>query len=93
MRILGYIENKSCKITVFQLDHKLSIKFEDNLYEQTYKLRMSDEISGMKEISALVDEELIGKVMHRFMDMHKDLEDAKIRNIQMDAEDEFDEIL
>lgn len=93
MRILGYIENKPCKITVFQLDHKFAIKFEDNLYEQTYKMRMSDEISGMKEISALVDDQMIGLVMNRFIEMHRNLEDAKIRNIQMNEEDEFDEIL
>jgi len=93
MRILGYIENKPCKITVFQLDHKLAIKFEDNLYEQTYKLRMSEHINGIKEIETLVDEEMVNKVMNRFRSMHRDLEDAKIRNIQMNEEDEFDEIL
>lgn len=92
MRILGYIENKPCKITVFQLDHKLAIKFEDNLFEQTYKLRMSDKINGMTEIQALVDEKLLGNVIARFIDMHRDLEDAKIRNIQLNEEDEFDEI-
>jgi len=93
MRILGYIENKPCKITVFQLDHKLAIKFEDNLYEQTYKLRMSETIHGMKEIEAIIDDEMMHQVMNRFIQMHKDLEDTKIRNIERNDEDEFDEIL
>lgn len=93
MRILGYIENKPCKITVFQLEHKFAIKFEDNLFEQTYKLRMSEQINGMKEIQSLVDKKLLDKVMVRFIEMHRDLEDAKIRNIQLNEADEFDEIL
>ena len=83
MRILGYIENKACKITVFQLDHKFAIKFEDNLYEQTYKLRMSEKINGMTEIQLLVDADMIHKVMNRFREMHQDLEDSKIRNIEL----------
>jgi len=35
MRIIGYLENRPCKVTVFEMDDKISVKFEVDLLEQT----------------------------------------------------------
>ena len=34
MRILGYLEHPTLKITVFKMDNRISVKFENSLYEQ-----------------------------------------------------------
>ncbi len=93
MRILGNIDHPNYKITVFQLDHKYAIKFEDNLYEQTFKIRSSPAISGMADLQKLVDEEFLLNVKRRFIRMHSDLGDTFQRNFGEEEEEDFDEIV
>jgi hypothetical protein len=71
MRIVGYIEDKPCKITVFHQGLRYMVKFEDGLYEQAFKFRESEQICKLNDILDLIDEEFIHEVMIRFSEMRK----------------------
>ena len=71
MRIVGYIEDKPCKITVFHQGLRFMVKFEDGLYEQSYKFRESAQINNLKDILKLIDDDFINEVMIRFTEMRK----------------------
>ena len=93
MRIIGHIEHPILKITVFKMNEKLSIKFESGLYEQTYKLRSMDNISGMQDIEKMVDEPFLQAVMNGLKDMHLIQQAALERFLPDEDEDEFDDII
>lgn len=93
MRIIGYIEHPSLKVTVFKMDTRLSIKFEDDLYEQTYKYRMQDGLSSLSDIKELVDADLQAAVLAQFAAMKKASEAALQRHLASEEEDEFPVII
>lgn len=93
MRILGYIEHPTLKITIFQMDDKLSLKFESGLYEQTYKFRGSNEINNLEHIKSLVDDSFIEKVMLDLAQMHRTKMEALSRYLPEERENEFEEII
>ncbi len=92
MRELGQIENKLCKITVFQHNHKYLVKFETRDYEQTYRIREGRNASNMADIKRIVNEDFIISVMGRFKQMNSDFVKA-LTGAQDEDEDEFDMIL
>jgi hypothetical protein len=71
MRIVGYIENEPCKVTVFHQGLRFMVKFEDGLYEQAFKFRESDKIKGLNDIKNLIDKSFIAEVMNRFSEMRQ----------------------
>ena len=93
MRIIGYIEHPTLKITVFQMDDKLSLKFESGLYEQTYKFRASNEINSLEHLKTLVDAAFIEKVMSDLTQMHRTKMEAMSRFLPEERENEFEEII
>ena len=93
MRIIGYIEHPTLKITVFKMDDKLSLKFESGLYEQTYKFRASNEINDLVHIQSLVDEFFLQKVMSDLTQMHRTKMEAMSRFLPEERENEFEEII
>jgi len=93
MRIIGYIEHPTLKITVFQMDDKLSLKFESGLYEQTYKFRGSNEINNLEHLKTLVDETFIEKVMLDLNQMHRTKMEAMSRFLPEERENEFEKII
>ena len=93
MRIIGYIEHPSIKITVFNMDNKFSIKFETGMYEQTYKIRPMHSISGIEEIKKLVDAAFIEEVLQQFGVMNRINNAALERFLPVVDEDEFEEII
>lgn len=93
MRIIGYIDHPSLKVTVFKMDTRLSIKFEDDLYEQTYKYRMQDGLSSLSDITELVDEDFQAAVLAQFAAMKKASEAAQQRHLPTEEEDEFPVII
>lgn len=92
MRIIGYIEHPSLKITVFQMDNKLSVKFENTFYEQTYKFRQSEDLNTISDVQKLVDETFIAKVLEQFPVMHQTKQKALDRFLP-EEEDSFEEII
>lgn len=92
MRIVGYIEHSSLKITVFQMDNRLSIKFENGQYEQVYKFRSGEGVDRMHEAQALVNEDFIANVQLLFAQMHQ-LKMQTLASQVAAEEDEFEEII
>lgn len=87
MRIIGYIDNKDFKITVFQNNNRFLIKFEDSYFEQTYKFMQSDHIKHFKDIEKLVDLQFILEVRNTFLKMYDDKEKMIQRFIQFESDD------
>jgi len=71
MRIVGYIKNEACKVTVFHQGLRFMVKFEDGLYEQAFKFRESETIKGLADIQNLVDDTFVQEVMERFTEMRR----------------------
>lgn len=76
MRIIGTIPHPLMKITVFAMNMKYTVKFEMGMMEQTFKIRESDDIKGLEDISRLVDDHLIDDVLTIFTQMHGIMETA-----------------
>lgn len=93
MRIVGHIEHPQLKITLFQMDNKLSVKLESGLYEQTYKFRMGEHLSNAEDLKRLVDETFIEGVLQELATMHKIRNQAMGRFLPPEPEDTFDEII
>ena len=92
MRIVGEIPHPVMKITVFKMDTKYSIKFEDTLFEQTYKFREGDTIQSIGDIYKLVDEKFLKEVSAILQNM-KALSSGALENAKKNALDEFEEII
>lgn len=93
MRELGQIQSKLCKITVFNYNHKYIIKFETREYEQSYRIRESDNVRNMEDIKGIVNQDFIVSVMGRFKEMNNDFIKALTGAQDEEEEDEFDVIL
>jgi hypothetical protein len=74
MRIIGTLPHPYVKITVFAMNMRYSVKFEMGQMEQTFKIRESEEINSIEDISRLVDDELIDECMETFTIMYKSME-------------------
>ena len=93
MRIIGEIEGHPCKITAFEMEDKISIKYEVDLLEQTYKFRKSTILSTIQDVKKLVDERCINEVMVRFIEMKDSFEKSIRRMGYNEQPSEFDEII
>lgn len=71
MRIIGHIEHPDIKITVFKMDNRVSVKFENTLYEQTFKLGMDERTASMEAIQKLIDARFTNQVSDIFRQMHQ----------------------
>ena len=73
MKIVAQVPHPACAITVYAWNGKYLVKFEQDLLEQTYKLREMD-TTGEADVHALVaDEVFIAEVMERFAQMRASL--------------------
>lgn len=93
MRIVGYIENEACKVTVFHQGLRFMVKFEDGLYEQAFKFRESDKIKGLNDLQKLIDQHFIDEVMYRFSEMRQSTGNLLNRYIGEQAAFEDEEII
>jgi len=93
MRIVGTIDHPILKITVFKMDEKFSIKFENGLLEQTYKIRAGSEINSFEDIQKLIDPKWLSEVMQVLQQMNQAKLDATARFFVGNGEEEFDEII
>lgn len=92
MRIAGYISHPSLKITIFHYENRYSLKFENALYEQTFKIRPIDGLNNEEDIRNLVNPEFLQEVEARFVSMHKQMSNVYNSRI-LPATDEFDAII
>ena len=93
MRILGYIEHPVMKITVFKTDDRLSIKFENEAYEQTFKLGANDLVHNLETAQQLVDSEFVDRVGLQMQQMHQNRLGGFQRNFSRPQEDNFEKII
>ena len=76
MRIIGQIEHPTLKITVFKMSERVSIKFENEGYEQTFKLGQDERLANMDGLQHWVDAALLEQVQITFQHMHRTRLDA-----------------
>lgn len=93
MRILGELKHPRLKITILQMNNRISIKFENGQYEQTYKFREHDAIKNLQDCEKLVDAEMLAEVESTFQKMHQSKMGSFNRNILSSIEDEFETII
>jgi hypothetical protein len=72
MRVVAELPHPDCKITIFSMNMKYIIKFEQGTLEQTYKLSEMDLINGVDSVFEILDEDFIKQVSARFQDMRAD---------------------
>jgi hypothetical protein len=73
MRIIAELPHPECKISLFNMNQKYIIKFEQGTLEQSYKLSELDlSGGGANEIFQIIDEAFITTVIERFKLMRID---------------------
>jgi hypothetical protein len=77
MRIIAELPHPNCKISIFNMNQKYIVKFEQGALEQSYKLSELDlSGGGVNEIFQILDEEFITTVVERFKGMRVDFNQA-----------------
>lgn len=69
MRILAELPHPDCKISIFGMNQKFIIKFEQGTLEQSYKIAEADIIGGVNGVFELLDEAFIQEVVALFANM------------------------
>lgn len=73
MRVIAELPHPECKITLFNMNQKYIIKFEQGTFEQSFKLSELDlSGGGANEIFEILDADFIGTVIERFKTMRSD---------------------
>jgi predicted nucleic-acid-binding Zn-ribbon protein len=77
MRIIAELPHPDCKISIFNMNQKYIVKFEQGTLEQSYKLSELDLTGGgVNEIFQILDEAFIATVVERFKFMRTDFAEA-----------------
>jgi hypothetical protein len=76
MRTVAELPHPDCKITIFSMNNKFIIKFEQGSLEQTFKLAEMDILNGVNGVFEILDEAFISSVVERFLSMRKDFIDT-----------------
>nr|WP_140938218.1 hypothetical protein [Sphingobacterium lumbrici] len=76
MRILAELPHPDCKISIFGMNQKFIIKFEQGILEQSYKLAETDVIGGVNGVFEFLDETFINQVLENFVAMRQHFIDA-----------------
>ncbi len=93
MRIIGQIEHPTLKITVFKMNERISLKFENEGYEQTFKLGQDDRLSTLDAVQRWVDAALLEQVQITFQHLHRARLAALDRAFPPDQSVVFEEII
>lgn len=76
MRIIGEIDHPTLKITVFKMNDKVSIKFEQNLIEQIFKFRDGAGIHTLEDAEKWANASILSEIEANFHAMNKARYDA-----------------
>lgn len=77
MRIIAELPHPEFKITLFNMNQKYIVKFEQGQLEQSYKLSELDlSGGGANEIFQILDEAFMHTVVERFKSMRSDFSAA-----------------
>jgi hypothetical protein len=80
MRVVAELPRPDCKITIFSMNMKYIVKFEQGLLEQTYKLSELELTDGVNSVFQILDENFIQAVLARFKLMTEDFRAAYQRH-------------
>lgn len=81
MRVIAELPHPECKITIFSMNQKYIVKFEQGTFEQSYKLAELDlSGGGVNDVFEILDGEFIGTVIERFKIMRTDFTAAYKRH-------------
>ncbi|UIR57582.1 hypothetical protein LZQ00_07115 [Sphingobacterium sp. SRCM116780] len=69
MRILAELPHPECKISIFSMNQKFIIKFEQGTLEQSYKIAEIDLVDGINGVFELLDNAFITEVLGNFNTM------------------------
>lgn len=73
MRVIAELPHPECKISIFSMNQKYIVKFEQGTFEQSYKLAELDlSGGGVNDVFEILDEEFIATVIERFKIMRTD---------------------
>ncbi|WP_421943649.1 hypothetical protein [Pedobacter sp.] len=73
MRVIAELPHPECKISIFSMNQKYIVKFEQGTFEQSYKLAELDlSGGGVNDVFEILDEEFIATVIERFKIMRSD---------------------
>jgi len=76
MRIVAELPHPDCKISIFAMNQKFIIKFEQGTLEQSYKIAETDVIGGVNGVFELLDDTFIQAVLESFNGMRASFIDA-----------------
>ncbi|TDQ79677.1 hypothetical protein [Sphingobacterium yanglingense] len=76
MRVLAELPHSDCKITIFGMNQKFIIKFEQGNLEQSYKIAESDVLNGVNGVFEILDEQFINQVLQSFTSMRTGFNDT-----------------
>ena len=93
MRIIGNIEHPNLKITVFKMDNRISEKFENASYEQTFEFGMDERLTGPDSVKRWADSLLLEQVLDMLRQMHGNAMAALARAFPVESEEEFEIII
>lgn len=71
MRAIAELPHPECKISIFGMNQKFIIKFEQGNLEQTYKIAEADVLNGVNGVFEILDEEFIATVLDSFQKMRE----------------------
>lgn len=93
MRIIGTIEHPQLKISVFRMDNRTTVKFENARYEQSFKLGDDERFATVEGIQRWADAPLVQTILEGFQVMHRAHLEAQARNYPVLSEEIFEEII
>lgn len=81
MRVIAELPHPECKISIFSMNQKYIVKFEQGTFEQSYKLAELDLTGGgVNDVFEILDEDFIATVIERFKQMRSDFTTAYKRH-------------
>jgi len=92
MRIIGEFDIAEIKITVFKMNEKISLKFEKDLLEQTYKFRDGSGLHNLDDARKFCNDSCMLSIRSIFKSM-ADNRLNQLINILENGQNEFDTII
>lgn len=93
MRIVGEIPHSTYKITVFQMNNKFTVQFEDGEQSQLYKVPDVAYLKNFNDIQQMVDGAFLNEIDKIFIFMATAKRSAVDQIVNKSIEDEFDNII
>ena len=80
MRAIAELPHPDFRVTIFSMNQKFIIKFEQGSLEQVYKIAEADVTGGVDGVFQLIDDEFTESVSKRFDEMRRSCVDAYKRH-------------